>query len=128
MLQSGWPQRHVIISANLLRRGQTHQYFDLTPRAGQLGMDGFPVCTSNTCMESTILIFESNQTNRVHGAERCTAAETISAASDQTHRNQRRTAKILGWTLKRKQRLVELDNEERAKEQRFYGKSEVKMR
>ena len=73
-------------------------------------------------MKNTNSNFESNKTNRVHRAERCTVAETISAASDQIHRNQRRPAKKLGWTLEQKRRLVKLDNEEKAKGKGFKEK------
>ena len=67
------------------------------------------------CLDSTILNLESNEANRVYKAEGCTVAETISAVSDQTHRNYRRPAKKLGRILKQKRRLVKLDDEERAK-------------
>ena len=66
-------------------------------------------------MDSTISNLESNEANRVYKAEGCTVAETISAVSDQTHRNYRRPAKKLGRILKQKRRLVKLDDEERAK-------------
>ena len=67
MLKSGWLQHHAAISTNLLRRGQTQQYCGLTLHAGQLGMDGFPVRTSNTAWRIQFQFL--NQTKQTESME-----------------------------------------------------------
>ena len=46
-------------------------------------------------------------------------AENLSAASQETQRNQKKSSTNVGWTQQQKKRLVELDKEERAKGKGF---------